>query len=192
MSKTRERLVKLILSAVMIALSIAMTRMLPQEMVLALFGQTPLTVRLGLGLIPIYFASMALGPGWGAAVGGLADLLGYFVNPFGGAFFLPITLAAALTAAIPGDRPVRPPLRCGCLRRVCGGVQLLHYHDLFAGNFVVDAVFRPVLAAARLHAYYERRVRTCRVRPAPLVPVHGRAAAAETALKKLAGFSKTF
>ena len=102
MSKTRERLVKLILSAVMIALSIAMTRMLPQEMVLALFGQTPLTVRLGLGLIPIYFASMALGPGWGAAVGGLADLLGYFVNPFGGAFFLPITLAAALTAAIPG------------------------------------------------------------------------------------------
>ena len=87
MSKTRERLVKLILSAVMIALSIAMTRMLPQEMVLALFGQTPLTVRLGLGLIPIYFASMALGPGWGAAVGGLADLLGYFVNPFGGAFF---------------------------------------------------------------------------------------------------------
>lgn len=39
MSKTRERLVKLILSAVMIALSIAMTRMLPQEMVLALFGR---------------------------------------------------------------------------------------------------------------------------------------------------------
>ena len=102
MCKTRERLVKLILSAVMIALSIAMTRLLPQEMVLALFGQTPLTVRLGLGLIPVYFASMALGPGWGAAVGGLADLLGYFVNPFGGAFFLPITLAAALTAAIPG------------------------------------------------------------------------------------------
>ena len=102
MCKTRERLVKLILSAVMIALSIAMTRLLPQEMVLALFGQTPLTVRLGLGLIPVYFASMALGPGWGAAVGGLADLLGYFVNPFGGAFFLPITLAAELTAAIPG------------------------------------------------------------------------------------------
>lgn len=151
MSKTRKRLVKLILSAVMTALSIVMTRLLPQQMVLALFGQTPLTVRLGFGLIPIYFASMALGPGWGAAVGGLADLLGYLVNPFGGAFFLPITLAAALTAAIPG-------LVTGRLGQKLGPVALAIYAAGFSSCIITTFLLQILLSTPYFVLFWPRLI----------------------------------
>lgn len=58
-------------------------------------------LRIGFGALPIVFAGMVYGPLAGAIVGGVGDLLGYFVNPMGG--YLPVfTVTAALRGLIPG------------------------------------------------------------------------------------------
>ena len=187
MSKTRERLVKLILSAD--------DRPLHRHDAHAAAGDGARPVRTdaadcaaGTGPDPCLLCEHGARPGWGAAVGGLADLLGYFVNPFGGAFFLPITLAAA--AAIPALSPAvsaavsaRSPAPCTPRDSAPASSRP------FAGDSAFDPVFRPVLAAACLHAHYERRVRGRRVRAPACVWRHGRTAEAASAFKKLAGFS---
>lgn len=89
-------------AAMLTALSVILTRLVPTGFVVALFGMSPLTVRLALGLIPIYIASILLGPVWGASVAAAADLIGYFINPLGGAYFVGFTITAALCGAIPG------------------------------------------------------------------------------------------
>ncbi|NLZ92659.1 MAG: folate family ECF transporter S component [Firmicutes bacterium] len=59
------------------------------------------TIRLSFGNIPIYVAGLLFGPAIGGLVGGVADLAGYLVNPFGAAFIPQITLAAILRGVIP-------------------------------------------------------------------------------------------
>lgn len=93
---------KLVQAALMVALSVVMTRLLPTSYAVALFGLSPLTVRFAFGLIPIYLAAVRLGWGYGAAVAALADVVGYLINPMGGAYMPVMTLVAALGGAICG------------------------------------------------------------------------------------------
>lgn len=86
----QTRLQRLTGSALLIALSIIATRFLSI--------QTPI-VRIGFGGVPIILAGLLFGPGWGFAVGALADLIGFFAFPTG-AYFPGFTLSSGLAGAI--------------------------------------------------------------------------------------------
>lgn len=60
------------------------------------------TIRLGFGNIPLELSGILLGPVIGGLTGVAEDLIGFFTNPAGGAFFPGFTLSAALTGIIPG------------------------------------------------------------------------------------------
>lgn len=55
---------------------------------------TPL-LRIGFGFVPLAVCGMLYGPVWAGAAGGLADILGTFLSPYG--FYPPITATAVLT-----------------------------------------------------------------------------------------------
>jgi ECF transporter S component (folate family) len=59
-------------------------------------------LRIGFGDIPIIISGILLGPMVGALTGTVTDLVGFMINPMGGAFFPGFTLSAALRGAIPG------------------------------------------------------------------------------------------
>ncbi|HAA37427.1 MAG TPA: hypothetical protein DCE00_00990 [Firmicutes bacterium] len=81
-------------AGLLVAMSIALTRFAAVQIVSG-------TIRLSLGNIPIYVAGLLFGPTIGGLVGGVADLSGYLVNPFGAAFMPQITLAAVMRGVIP-------------------------------------------------------------------------------------------
>ncbi|NMB40641.1 MAG: folate family ECF transporter S component [Firmicutes bacterium] len=57
--------------------------------------------RLGFGSLPIVFSGIFMGPLAGGLVGAIADLAGYFINPFGP--YMPhFTLTSTLRGVIPG------------------------------------------------------------------------------------------
>ncbi len=87
---------KIVAAGVLIALSIALTRLMSANLLIA---GVP-AVRLGAGFVPIVMASVILGPYYGMAVGASADLLGYLMFP-AGIYFLPITLTSALVGLLP-------------------------------------------------------------------------------------------
>lgn len=91
MNKERS-LKRMINAAFLIAISIVLTRMLSIT--------TPF-FRIGFGSVPIMIAGIVLGPKYGFAVGAIADLVGFMMNPMGS--FMPgFTLTSAMTGAIPG------------------------------------------------------------------------------------------
>ena len=79
--------------AMLTAMSIAATRLLGVQI-----GSV---LRLSFGGIPIIIAGLMFGPVAGGIVGALADVIGFMINPMGGAFFPGFTLSAALTGALP-------------------------------------------------------------------------------------------
>ena len=91
MSSERS-LKRMINAAFLIAISIVLTRLLSIT--------TPF-FRIGFGSIPIMIAGIVLGPKYGFVVGGLADLVGFMMNP-AGSFMPGFTLTAAMTGVIPG------------------------------------------------------------------------------------------
>ena len=60
---------------------------------------TPL-LRVGFGFIPLAVCGMLYGPVWAGVAGGLADVLGTFLSPYG--FYPPITLTAILLGVVFG------------------------------------------------------------------------------------------
>ena len=72
------------------------------EVVLSRFCsiQTPL-VKIGFGFVPIAVCGMLFGPVWAGVAGGVADLIGATLFPFG-AYFPGFTVSAALTGVIFG------------------------------------------------------------------------------------------
>lgn len=52
-------------------------------------------LRIGVGFVPLAVCGMLYGPVWAGAAGGLADVLGTFLSPYG--FYPPITFTAILT-----------------------------------------------------------------------------------------------
>ncbi|MEW6228814.1 MAG: folate family ECF transporter S component [Bacillota bacterium] len=59
-------------------------------------------IRLGFGPLPVIMAGIMFGPAAGGAVGMLADVVGYAVNPMGGAYIPHLTMVAAITGIVPG------------------------------------------------------------------------------------------
>ena len=88
---------------------------------------TPL-LRVGFGFIPLAVCGMLYGPVWAGAAGGLADVLGTFLSPYG--FYPPITLTAILLGVVFGLFLHRENLRFFphivlCTLASCVGLSLL-------------------------------------------------------------------
>ena len=81
----------------LISLSIVFTRIFSIR--IPLFGVEG--IRIGFGALPTIFAGIIFGPLAGGIVGGISDLIGYFINPMG-AYMPHFTLTAFLTGFIPG------------------------------------------------------------------------------------------
>ncbi|HHW06147.1 MAG TPA: folate family ECF transporter S component [Clostridia bacterium] len=84
--------------AMLIAVSIILTR----TMAVMLPVAGAMTLRLSFGEIPIILAGILFGPLAGFLTGIAADLLGYMINTFGGAYIPGLTLSAGLTGLLPG------------------------------------------------------------------------------------------
>lgn len=89
----RQHLYTLSLAALFVSLSIILTRY-------ASIMPLP-SIRIGFGSLPIQVAGIFLGPLAGAAVGLIADPLGYILNPIG-TYHLGFTLSSVLNGFIPG------------------------------------------------------------------------------------------
>jgi ECF transporter S component (folate family) len=92
MKKNTAHIKQLVLSSMLIALSIILTRVLSIQLL-------P-TVRYSFGKIPIFIAGILLGPVWGGLVGALSDIIGYMLNPMG-PYFFGFSLSAALAGILP-------------------------------------------------------------------------------------------
>ena len=92
-----SKVTMMVFGAMLTTLSIIFTRFLSIN---PMIGGT-IVVRLGLGLLPVLFAGVFLGPWYGAAVGALADLIGALLFPIG-PYFPGFTLSSALMGMIPG------------------------------------------------------------------------------------------
>jgi ECF transporter S component (folate family) len=86
----------LTLDALMIALSVVLTRFLSLNVPIG----GGVGARIGLGHLPIIFAGIVLGPVHGLIVGAAADLTGHFLWPVG-PFVWQITAISALNGVIP-------------------------------------------------------------------------------------------
>ncbi|MCF8009365.1 MAG: folate family ECF transporter S component, partial [Halanaerobiales bacterium] len=58
-------------------------------------------IRIGFASLPIIIGGIFFGPVIGGLIGGIADILGYFINPLG-AYMPHFTLTSFLTGFIPG------------------------------------------------------------------------------------------
>ncbi|MFW5788288.1 MAG: folate family ECF transporter S component [Halanaerobiales bacterium] len=88
---------KLVYMALMMSLSIVLTRILSLR--IPFYGVE--SIRIGFGGLPIILAGITMGPLAGGIVGALADLLGFWINPVG-AYMPHFTITAFLTGFIPG------------------------------------------------------------------------------------------
>lgn len=87
---------KLIVSGLLVAISIILTRIFSANLVIV--GVS--AARISIGFVPIILAGILLGPWFGLAAGALADVLGFFIFP-SGTYFPPITLTSALVGLLP-------------------------------------------------------------------------------------------
>ena len=87
----KSRYYKMIASAMLIAVSILLTRLFAGNFLVL---GVP-AARFSLGFLPIMLAGVLLGPGWGAVVGLIADALGFFLFP-NGVYFPPIATTSML------------------------------------------------------------------------------------------------
>lgn len=88
----------LVKAGLLAGLSIVMTRAF--SFMIPLAGLPAL--RIGFGSLPVIIAGILFGPLVGGAVGMVADLIGFIINPMGGAYFPGFTVSAALNGVIPG------------------------------------------------------------------------------------------
>lgn len=86
-----------VISGLLIALSIVLTRIFSSQMPIA---GVP-AMRLSVGFLPIILSGIISGPLWGFGVGAIADVIGFVVFP-SGTYFPLITLNSALVGLIPG------------------------------------------------------------------------------------------
>ncbi|MDR5659467.1 folate family ECF transporter S component [Serpentinicella sp. ANB-PHB4] len=85
----------LVVASFLVALNIVLTRI----GAIMLAGGT---IRLSFGNMPLALSGMLLGPGVGAMVGFVSDILGFMINSHGSAFHPGFTLSNVLTGMIPG------------------------------------------------------------------------------------------
>jgi len=93
----KNRTYRLVMNSLFIVLSILLSRLLAIRIPI---GNVEI-IRFGFGTIPMFLSAFIFGPLDGFIVGGLADLIGYWINPMG-AFLPQFTLTSALHGLIPG------------------------------------------------------------------------------------------
>lgn len=101
----------LVLAAIFVAMNIILSRL----GAIMLFNGS---VRFSFGNIPLILSGLVLGPVAGAMTGGIADLLGFFINSHGGAFHPGFVLSSILTGAIPGIVMLLSPTKKSSLLNV--------------------------------------------------------------------------
>jgi ECF transporter S component (folate family) len=94
----RNNVKKLVFAALLVALSVIITKFFNFP-IPTLYGGTIMPY---FGYLVVMFSGFLLGPSYGAAVGGVSDILGYFISPLGGAFFPGFTLTSILVGLVPG------------------------------------------------------------------------------------------
>ncbi len=92
MSKRQKYLVNLVLTALMSAISVVLGRF---------FSYNVQNFSIGFAFLPIMVCGMLAGPVWGGICGGLSDLIGALLFPFG-AYFPGFTAVAFLMGAVYG------------------------------------------------------------------------------------------
>ena len=88
----------LVKAALLAAVSVVLTRFFSYMVPL---GGLP-ALRVGFGSVPLIVSGIMLGPLVGGIVGVVSDVVGYMINPMGGAYFPGFTLTAALYGVISG------------------------------------------------------------------------------------------
>lgn len=97
-TKSRFKTAVLVKAALLAAVSIILTRFFSYMVPL---GGLPV-LRIGFGNLPLIISGMMFGPLVGAVVGIVSDIVGYLINPMGGAYFPGFTLTAALYGFMSG------------------------------------------------------------------------------------------
>jgi len=88
---------RLVMNSLFVVLAILLSRLLAIRIPI---GNVEV-IRFGFGTIPMFLSAFIFGPLDGFIVGGLSDLIGYWINPMG-AFLPQFTLTSALHGLIPG------------------------------------------------------------------------------------------
>lgn len=127
-------------SGLLVGLSVVLTRFF--GIMLPIAGIPGL--RISFGSIPIYTAGILFGPLIGALTGIAADLLGFIINPIGGAYFPGFTLSAAIRGAIPG--------------MIYIGIKSNKFNKLRFNFNIINTVVVMVLAAGVVKALFIKQV----------------------------------
>lgn len=149
----------IVLSGLLIAMSIALTRVFSADLMIA---GVPAS-RLSIGFVPIMLAGILLGPGWGCAVGAVADVLGFLMMPKG-VYFFPITLTSALAGVLPAliyrysgkaAEWLKALLSVSAVQIFCSMLLQTYWLTLLYGKgFGVLFVPRAIVALATVPIYY--------------------------------------
>ncbi|MCX5774764.1 MAG: folate family ECF transporter S component [Firmicutes bacterium] len=85
---------KITTAAMLMCLAIIFTRLIVIDI--------PPFIRIGIGAVPVIFASVILGPIYGGVIGALSDILGFFLFPHTAAIYTPfVTISGILLGVIP-------------------------------------------------------------------------------------------
>lgn len=137
----------LVKAGLMAGLSIVLTRAF--SFMIPLAGLPAL--RIGFGGLPVIISGILFGPFVGAVVGLVADLVGFMINPMGGAYFPGFTISAALSGVIPGFlyawiRKIKRPMNFN----IVNGVSIIG----FAVGVLYVMVQREVLTITNKGLFY--------------------------------------
>ena len=133
MERKRTNTEKLVITAILIALEIILTRFV---------GISTPMLRISFGFLPMVIVAMYYGPIWGGGAYALADVLGSLIFPTG-AYFPGFTVSACLTGIIYGLFLHK--------RKVTVGTGLA---AVIAGAAVAD--ISPTAERRREHGYFQR------------------------------------
>jgi ECF transporter S component (folate family) len=154
-----SRTYNIVISGLLTALSIVLTRLFAANFMIV---GVP-AARLSIGFVPIILAGMILGPWWGAAVGALADVLGFLMFP-SGIYFFPITITSALVGLLPGliafylgKKPdwLKALLNVAIVQIFCSMLLQTYWISLLYGKaFNIFFAPRAIVALALIPVYY--------------------------------------
>jgi len=131
-SKLKISTKSLVAVSLLCAISIVLSRVFGIVVPIAGFP----ALKLNFAMLPLIIAGICYGPTAGFLCGMIADVLGYMINPQGGAFFPGFTLSTALCGALPG-----------MLIKIVNKIKYLKIiNSLFI--FLLTAVFMAILFSA--------------------------------------------
>lgn len=133
----------LVKAAFLIALSIVLTRGL--SIMLPIGGAE--TIRVGFGVVPVFMSGILFGPTVGGLTGLAADLIGFLINPMGGAFHPGITFTKFLEGFIPG-------IFGNYFRKRLGNDSYIKYHKILMAQVISSIITSLILMPIWLIGLY--------------------------------------